>query len=251
MSLRISHLYYSFLCHEVLKDVSFQAEDGNLVCLLGCNGAGKSTLLRCILGLLPYRRGNIWADGAEIRSLSVRERARKIAYIPQNRGVLHAYSALEMVLMGTTSRLNGFFCPGVEEKKQAEQALEMLGIAHVMHRSCAQLSGGECQLVLIARAIAQQAKILVLDEPCSSLDFGNQIRVMQRVKMLAEQGYLILMSTHSPEHARLFADRVLVLQNKGIEYDGSSREVITPEVLEQIYGVSADFYHLNGASICG
>lgn len=250
MSLCVEHLCFGYRCWNVLDDVSFSADDGNLYCLLGCNGAGKSTLFRCILGMLPFKKGRILADGADIRSLSIKERARRIAYIPQSQSGVFNYSALDIVLMGTTSQLSSFSCPGKSQVEKALKAMEALGVARLAERSYAHLSGGERQLVLIARAIAQQATTLIMDEPCSSLDYGNQIYVMQQVKNLAKKGYLVLMSTHNPEQAFLFADQVLVLQDKRIECCGAPREVLSAPLIERIYGISVTLHDVDGIPVC-
>lgn len=250
MSLQVEHLSFQYHCWKVLDDVSFRAENGNLVCLLGCNGAGKSTLFRCILSLLPYKKGKIFVDEAEVKLLTMRERAHKIAYIPQSQAGVFNYSALDMVLMGTTSQLSRFSNPGKEQIRQAVEALELLEIGNLKFRNYAHLSGGERQLVLIARAVAQKAKTIVMDEPCSSLDYGNQIRVMEQIKKLAKQGYLILMSTHNPEQAFLFADKVLVLQNKKIKCFGDPKQVLNAELIEQVYGIPVSIQEIDEIYVC-
>ena len=250
MSLSVQNLSFAYNCWKVLENVSFEAEPGNLICLLGSNGAGKSTLFRCILGMLPYKRGSIRVDGEEVLPLSYQERAKKIAYIPQSQTGVFNYSALDIVLMGTTSQLGRFSCPGRAQTEQARAALELLGIEHLENRNYAHLSGGEQQLVLIARAVAQQARTLIMDEPCSSLDYGNQVRVMERAQNLAKQGYLVLMSTHNPEQAFQFADRALVLLDKRIECFGVPKEVLNARLIERIYGIPVTVYELDGASVC-
>ncbi|HEX2985265.1 MAG TPA: ABC transporter ATP-binding protein [Caproiciproducens sp.] len=250
MSLSVDHLSFGFSCRKVLDNVCFRAENGNLVCLLGSNGAGKSTLFRCILGILPYRQGSVRVDGKEILSLPVKERARKIAYIPQSHSDVFPYSALEMVLMGTASQLGCFSSPGREQVARARKAMELLGICHLERCSYSRLSGGERQLVLIARAVAQQTGVLIMDEPCSSLDYGNQLHILEQMKNLARQGYLVLMSTHNPEQALLFADQVLVLRNHRIICSGSPKEVLSDSLLEQIYGVPVSVHRVGAVPVC-
>lgn len=250
MSLRVDNLSFAFRCWKVLENVSFEAENGNLICLLGRNGSGKSTLFRCILGMLSYQHGNVKVDGTDVLSLSINERARKIAYIPQKQIGVFNYSVLDIVLMGTTSQLSNFSCPGKTQVAQAVEALEKLGIASLSSRSYAHLSGGEQQLVLIARAVAQQAKTLIMDEPCSNLDYGNQMRVMQQIKNLARQGYLILMSTHNPEQAFLFADKVLVLIDKKIQCCGPPGDVLDESLIERIYGIPVSLHEVDGTPVC-
>ena len=166
-----------------------------------------------------------------------REIAAKVAYIPQTQTPTFHYTVLEMVLMGTTHRVRGLQSPGEKEEAIAREALAQVGIADMEQRSFGRLSGGEQQLVLIARALAQQTELLVMDEPTSSLDYGNQLRVMQRVKELAQSGYTILLSSHNPQQAMLFADRILALHDGVICADGAPGTVVTPELLEKLYHI--------------
>ena len=168
-----------------------------------------------------------------------REIAAKVAYIPQTHTPTFHYTVLEMVLMGTTHRVRGLQSPGAKEVAIAREALAQVGIANMENRSYGRLSGGEQQLVLIARALAQQTELLIMDEPTSSLDYGNQLRVMQRVRALARQGYTILLSSHNPQQALLFSDRILALHDGVICADGAPEKVITPELLETLYSIKA------------
>ncbi len=237
MQLKIEELSFGYRCFEVLKSVDLSADSGNLICVLGKNGAGKSTLFRCILGLLKGYKGRIMVDGTDVRELSTKELARKIAYIPQNHDPAFSFTVLDMVLMGTTSSMSVMASPGEKQKTAAYEAMETLGIRHMADRSYGHLSGGEQQLVLIARALAQEAGILVMDEPCANLDYGNQARVMEELKALAAQGYLIIQSTHSPDQAFLYADQAAVLMDGGIKAMGEPSLVLTEEVLKEMYGI--------------
>ena len=228
---------FSYGKNEILHGVDFAAERGQLIAVLGPNGAGKSTLFRCLLGLYGSYRGSITIDGREVKTLQPREIAAKVAYIPQTHTPTFHYTVLEMVLMGTTHRVRGLHSPGEKELAIARGALAQVGIADMERRSYGRLSGGEQQLVLIARALAQQTELLIMDEPTSSLDYGNQLRVMQRIRELARQGYTILLSSHNPQQALLFADRILALHEGVICADGAPEEVITAELLETLYGI--------------
>ena len=232
MTLEVRDLYFSYKTANVLKGISFDVSEGTLLCVLGRNGAGKSTLFRCILGLLKGYEGNVLIDGIKAETLSPKELSCKISYIPQNHSTAFSFSVLDMVMMGTTTRLNQFGNPGKKERVLAETALEMMNIRHLKERNFSNISGGEQQLVLIARAIAQQTKIIIMDEPCSNLDYGNQIKVMKAVKNLAKQGYLVIQSTHNPEHVFLFADEVLVILDGKVEAKGSA-EILTEELLKR------------------
>lgn len=252
MSLEVRNLNFGYRCWKVLKGVSFYAEQGNLIFLLGKNGSGKSTLFRCILGLLNQFNGVVLINRKNAKSMTYQQLAKSIAYIPQNHSTAFGFSVLDMVLMGTTSQLRQFAVPNRKQREFAADALKMLGIEHLSFRSYAHISGGEQQLVLIARAIAQQAKILIMDEPCANLDYGNQIRVMEEIKKLAGQGYLIILSTHNPEHALLFANQVIVLADGIIKCFGQPDEVLDEKLLEEIYGVKVNFYEIvqNGVRVC-
>ena len=239
--LEVEHLRFSFGAREVLRGVDLRAEPGELVFVLGANGAGKTTLFRCILGLLPGYQGGVRVDGCDVSSLAPRALAKKIAYIPQTSHMIFPYTALELVLMGTNRRLGLFSAPGRRERAIAMEALEELGIADYAHRSFAELSGGEQQLVLAARALAQQARLLLMDEPTSALDFGNQVRVLERVSALTLRGYTVLLSCHNPQHAMLYAQRVVALHDGLVAADGPPDQALDEALMRKLYGVPARF----------
>ena len=240
MSVAVQNLCFSYGGDPVLQDVTFRAEYGELWSVLGPNGAGKSTLFRCILGLLRPSSGNICIDGIPISSLSARELARKIAYIPQSHNPAFAFSVLDTVLMGTTAQLGSFESPKQKQIREAEDALEQLGIFHLRDRGYGNISGGEQQLALIARAIAQQAKILIMDEPSASLDFGNRLRVMQTVRALTRDGYTVIQSTHDPDQAYRYSDRILALRGGCVLALGTPSETVTSPLISELYGTGVE-----------
>ena len=244
MTVEVENLCFSYKTSDVLKGISFDASEGNLLCVLGKNGAGKSTLFRCILGLLKGYSGVIRIDGSDAERLSAKELAKKISYIPQYHSTVYSYSVLDMVLMGTTIRLGRFENPGKQERAAAEAALDMMNIQHLKCRNFCSISGGEQQLVLIARAIAQQTKIILMDEPCSNLDYGNQIKVMKALKNLARHGYLVIQSTHNPEHVFLFADEVLVILEGKVGAKGQADMILTEDLLQRIYGINVNLHEI-------
>ena len=208
MSIDVRNLSFAYGKRQVLRQVSFRTSPGQLVAVLGPNGAGKSTLFRCILGFLPRYRGEIALCGHDLRSLDRRSLARLAAYIPQSSAPVYNYTVRDTVLMGA----DPFHGPGPSQQETADRVLETLGIRDLADRGINEISGGERQLALIARAMAQQAKILLMDEPTASLDYGNQFRLLRQVRQLADSGYTVLLSTHNPEHAFRFATDVLVLR---------------------------------------
>ena len=241
MKLSCEKLSFSYDGHEVLREVSFSAREGDFLAVLGPNGVGKSTLFRCILGILKDYKGSIKIDGADIRSLSKREMARRIAYIPQIHRPTFGYTVLDTVLMGTARQVGAFSQPKKGQMDAAWDAMGQIGIEALAHRNFAHLSGGEQQLVLVARAIAQQADILVMDEPTSALDYGNQLRVLDKVKSLSGRGYTVLLSTHNPQHALTFAGGLLALEGGCVAAFGKPQDTLTPELMKKLYKIDVGF----------
>lgn len=222
----------------MLKGISFTAGAGELIALLGPNGAGKSTLMRCLLGFLKNYTGTIFLEGQDVRTMSRAALSSKIAYIPQSSPMTFNYTVMDMVLMGVTGSIGVLGTPGAAQERRANETLESLGIDRLARRGFEELSGGERQLVLLARALVQDARILVMDEPTANLDYGNQNRVMERVSGLAAQGYAVLFSTHDPNQALLYATRALTLWDGRILTDGPPARALTEETLRILYGIS-------------
>ena len=237
----VRSLSFAYGTSKVLCGLSFDIEEGGLTALLGSNGAGKTTLFRCMLGLLPGYEGSLTLDGKEIRRYGARELSRRIAWIPQSQSLTFNYPAFDMVLMGTAGQMGPFSSPGKRQRRAAMEAMERLGIAHLAKRGFLHLSGGERQLVLVARALAQQAKTLLMDEPCASLDFGNQSRVMAQAHDLAHGGYTVIMSTHHPQHALSYADRVIALSGGRLLRSGAPEKVMDEELMRTLYGIETAF----------
>lgn len=244
MILEVKNLNYGYGHHKVLNDISFEVEENTLLCILGPNGAGKSTMFKCILHLLKGYDGEILLDGKNLKGYKIQQLAKKIAYVPQSHNPVFNYSVAEMILMGTTSQFSMMSKPSKRQLEIVDKCLEKIDIAYLKDRDFMNLSGGERQLVLIARALAQQAKIIVMDEPTSDLDYGNQIKVLNTVKKLSKEGYIIIQSTHNPDQAFLYADKVLALYDKEVLAFGSPREIINSGLIKQLYKVDVELNSL-------
>jgi iron complex transport system ATP-binding protein len=221
----------------IFKNVSFSIENGDVFCILGPNGTGKSTLIKCMNSLLKLKSGRISLKNKNIYSMKETDIAKIIAYIPQSNNSVFAFSVFDIVLMGRTPHLSLTSVPGKNDYKIAEEALTNLGILHLKNKTYTEISGGERQLVLMARAIAQQPEILLLDEPTSHLDFGNQIRTLKVIKELAKTGLSVVMTSHFPDHAFLSCNKVAIMNQGTIMEIGKPEFVVTENNMKQAYGV--------------
>ena len=238
--LRVERLAFGYPGRVVGREVSFGLEAGQVLCLLGPNGSGKTTLFRTLLRLLEPRDGAVLVDGASIAAWPRRRIARVFGYVPQAQPGTFPFTAREVVLMGRTAHVGLFGSPSTHDRRQAEAALDALGIAHLADRPYPEMSGGERQLALVARAVAQEPAILVMDEPTASLDFGNQVRVLAHVQSLARRGIAVVLSTHDPDQAFLCADLVALLHEGRLARLGPTAEVITAGTLRKAYGVDVE-----------
>jgi len=239
MTIEAKKLAFGYPGHPVGQDVSLSLAAGEVLCLLGPNGSGKTTLFKTLLGLLPPQAGDVLIDGADLRTRSRDQVARAVSYVPQAHAAFFPFSVREVVLMGRTAHLGVFSSPSRRDREVAHAALERMRLLHLADSIYTRISGGERQLTLIARALAQDAQVVVMDEPTANLDFGNQVRVLQHIRSLAGSGIGVLLSTHDPDHAFLCADRVAMLYEGRLVRHGPPAEVITAESLKQVYGVDA------------
>lgn len=221
----------------VIEGISLSVDRGEIMCILGANGIGKTTLFRSVLGGIPLLSGSVNVDGRDLSGMSIRERARKIGYVPQSHTPPFPFTVMQVAVMGRTAHMQMFATPSAGDLEAAEQALNLMGIDHLKDEPYTEISGGERQLVLIARAIAQESDYLIMDEPTSNLDFGNRIRVLRRVRQLAETGRGVIMTTHDPDHAFSVASKVTVIKNGRDYVTGPTEEILTCSLMDEIYGI--------------
>jgi len=227
--------YYYIPDRIILKDISFELASHDILCLLGPNGTGKTTLLRCLLSLNKMKSGSIEIDGYDYTRAPPKKRAQMMAYVPQATTMAFPYEAREIVLMGRVAHLATGSRPTCKDRKFADGAMEQLGILHLSRYLFNEMSGGEKQMVLVARALAQQSKILIMDEPTANLDYSNQIKMLQVIKSLAEKGYSILMTSHFPDHAFLACNKTALMRDGVIMAQGMPDKVVTTENLSKLY----------------
>ena len=223
----------------IIDGISLNIEKGKILSILGANGCGKTTLLRSVLGLLPPISGSILIDGNDISSLSREQIARVLSYVPQYHTPPFPYTVSDVVLMGRSSGLSRFSMPGAKDEDAVLKALEKLGIADLKDEIYTHLSGGERQLVLIARAFVQETDYIFMDEPASSLDLGNQMKLLETINSLAEAGKGVCFTTHNPDHALSLGADVLAITGVGSWTLGNSENVITEQLIMEMYGVEA------------
>ncbi|SHH97368.1 iron complex transport system ATP-binding protein [Sporobacter termitidis DSM 10068] len=237
MRLEVCNAVCGYGTHVVSQNVSMSINTGQIVCLLGPNGVGKTTLFKSILGFQKLLDGTILLDGRDMSGLPQKYVARSIGYVPQAHEPPFPFKVLDVVVMGRTAHLGAFASPSKQDFSIAVSVLEGLKISYLKNKIYTEISGGERQLVLIARALAQQPELLIMDEPTSNLDFGNQVRVLAEIKKLAQRGLGVLMTSHSPDHAFLCATEVVLMKKGGELLLGGVDEIVTEENLRQAYGV--------------
>ena len=224
---------------QIFSNINFEVRSGELMAILGPNGAGKTTMLRCIMGMLKWSEGESLLDGEVIHGMPTSKLWSKMAYVPQAKSASGAFTAFETVLLGRSSRINVFAAPKIEDIKKAEEALDRLGISHLADKKCSEISGGELQMVLIARALAAEPQVLILDEPESNLDFKNQLIVLDTMSALTRDGMACVFNTHYPEHALRRADKSLILSKGGSYVFGETGKVLTRDNIRSAFGVEA------------
>lgn len=222
----------------IFHSVSFNVGKGEVLSILGPNGSGKSTLLNCLANLYKPVTGEILLDGQPMSKMGLRDVACMVGYVPQIHMPTYAFTVREFAVMGRTPYIGAFATPSRDDYRIADEALERIGVAHLRDKPYTEISGGERQQVTLARVIAQQPQLVLLDEPTAHLDYGNQHRVIQMIRQLAEEGYALIMTTHNPEHAIILDGKVAILNRKGVLSIGQAAETLNAETLSDLYELS-------------
>ncbi len=246
MALIVENLAFGYGRRNIAQNISFNLNPGEVLCLLGPNGVGKTTLFKALLGLIRPVSGSIVIDGVPLSQLNAKMRARKLAYVPQGHATTFPFSVIDIVLMGRAAHLGPLAIPGHADHLLAYQCLARLGMEHLAKRSFSEISGGERQSVLIARALMQEARVIIMDEPTASLDYGNQVRVLALVRQLADDGISVLFSSHAPDHAFLCADRVALMSRGRLGPVGRPGDVLTASSLKALYRIDVTVGTLAG-----
>lgn len=224
----------------VFSNINLSIHKDEVLCILGSNGCGKTTLLRCLSGSLSLKQGTVQLGDRKLSGIPISSLARKIGFVFQEHAAPFPFSVFEVVQMGRAPHLKLFATPSARDKEIAREQLELVGMYHLRDKPYTQISGGERQLVLIARTLAQEPEIILMDEPTSHLDFRNQTIVLQIVNKLARQGMAILMTSHLPDHAMLFSSRVALMKDGNFTDVGNPARVMTESSLMDIYGIKVN-----------
>ena len=238
MILEVKNGCFSYDSRPVLSDISFSLEEHKIMTILGPNGVGKTTLLKCIMDFLHWRQGETIIAGRPLRAYTERELWQVISYVPQAKRSVFSYRVIDMVVMGLNARQNFFQVPGQEQYDQAEAILTLLGSQKLANRYCNQLSGGELQMVMIARALISKPQLLILDEPESNLDMKNQLRILEAIERAArEMNAACLINTHFPNHALNISDQTLMMGPGQKKIFGATKDLITEKNIENFFSV--------------
>ncbi|MDI9571075.1 MAG: ABC transporter ATP-binding protein [Pseudomonadota bacterium] len=238
--IRLEGISFGYTQKAVLTGIDMTIGEGEVVALLGPNGCGKSTLIKIILGVLRPDRGRVFYNGEDIRRLGAKYVARQMAYVPQTHKTSFPYTVRDIVMMGRIPHKTFFFRYTKSDGEIAKKALESLSILHLADRAYTEISGGERQLALIARALAQGARTFIMDEPAGGLDYGNQLKLLDQIIRLSRDGYTFIKATHSPEHALWIADRAVMIKDGTVMAAGAAEEIINTQNLRRLYNASVN-----------
>lgn len=243
--LRIQNLTCGYGHTQTVCGINMEFDKGEVICLLGPNGVGKTTFFKSLLGFIKILEGEIFIDGKSLKKLSKKEKAIEIAYVPQAHQTPFNFNVFDVIMMGRTIHFKKNY-PEEQDRLIVNRIIDELGMESLKDKSYLQISGGEQQLVLIARALAQESDIIILDEPTSNLDFGNQAKIMNLIRKLKKQNKLIIMTTHSPNQVFECATRVVVFKSGQVYAVGNPDEIINDDFLFDIYDVKGKVYALDG-----
>jgi len=232
---------------KVFEDVNFSVQKNDVLCILGPNGSGKTTLLKCLTNILQLTGGEVCLNNKNVQSLSRQQLSKKVGYLPQTHSALFPFSVLEVAVMGRAPHLAMMSAPTEADYKHAQNNLEMLGISHLASRPYTKISGGQRQLALIAMVLTQEPDILLLDEPTSHLDFGNQVRLLELIQKLSTKGFSVVFTSHFPDHAFKLSCKVALMNNKQLINVGDCESVLTEKNLKKIYGIDVKVVHVETA----
>ncbi len=243
--IKIKNASFAYGKEQVFNNIDLNIKKGEVFCLFGPNGCGKSTLIQCMMGILKLTKGTVMLEGKNVNQLRPFEIARKLAYIPQSHEKSFPFKVIDVVLMGRASYTGFFSLPGAEDRTIALEALEQVGMHRFKDKPYTQLSGGETQLVLVARALAQKTPVLLMDEPTSHLDFHNELRFLETIiKLVKTAGLTVVMATHFPNHAFYFENnqvrtRIALMNNQKINVQGSPQEVLTELHMSNTFNINS------------
>lgn len=244
--IKIEHIDFGYYDSEIFRDFSVEVKEGEIFTILGPNGSGKTTLLKCIEKILEPKEGSIFISGKNIKEYTQRELARTIASVPQMHRISFPYTVLELVLMGRNPHIDIFSVPKQNDIKIAEDALKEAGIYHLKDFPYTDISGGELRLSLIARALAQNALIFILDEPTAFLDFKNEHKILGKITELRNKlGLTVLMSMHDPNLAYRYSDKILLMKRLEVVAIGTPKEVLSEENLRKTYDMDVEVVKVN------
>lgn len=248
--LKVEHIRCGYQHREIVHDASLSVAPGEFCALLGLNGCGKTTLIKAVCGLLPVHEGKCMVDGVDCTKFNERQRALKMAYIPQRGSLITGKTVMEVVLMGFNARLHLLDSPGKAHRQKALEALERLGMAHLAEQDYAKLSEGQKQMVILARTMVQDTPVMLMDEPDSALDFVNRNLVLGKIRqILHEQGRAGLITLHDPNFALAYCDSLILMRDghilRRLPLKGASREEIEA-ALSEVYGNIRVLQYENG-----
>ena len=247
----VKNISFDYDGEEIFSNISFFIDKGDVLCILGPNGTGKTTLIKCLNGLHDIKSGEISVNGNDMKKLSFKQISKHIGYIPQSHVPSFPFKVFDVVLMGRAPYLNLTDSPKDEDVEIAEDALKTLGIEDLKDKEYTNLSGGERQLVFLARVLCQKPDILILDEPTSHLDFGNQIKLLEIIDNHAKSGLSIIMSSHFPDHAFLSSTKVAIMKDGGFIDFGTPDDVVSEENLRKAYSIDVKLIELdNKRKVC-